>query len=149
MLQFCEATSPMEDLKQLVMRWKRKSLNWHNNVVNNVVSDSNKASYSPSGFIFVFVGYERKRFTIPLRFLKLHIFQCLLIKSEEEFGLQVKGCLVLPCEISLFREVVKYVKKDERKYGKLSLEEFANMVFNSYEKKSTFHFTPLLRETTA
>ncbi|CAL5215032.1 unnamed protein product [Lathyrus oleraceus] len=139
----------MEDLKQLVMRWKRKSRNWHNNVVNNVVSDSNKASYSPSGFIFVFVGYERKRFTIPLRFLKLHIFQCLLIKSEEEFGLQVKGCLVLPCEISLFREVVKYVKKDERKYGKLSLEEFANMVFNSYEKKNTFHFTPLLRETTA
>jgi len=145
----------MAGFKQLIMRWKHKTLHRHFFHCNNnvVVHDSNKTRtnkirYSPSGYIFVFVGHERKRFTIPLRFLNLNIFKCLLKEAAEEFGLGVKGCLVLPCEMDFFREIVKHVKKDEHKYGKFSLEEFANMIFNSYEENNNILFTPLLQEAT-
>ncbi|CAJ2676351.1 unnamed protein product [Trifolium pratense] len=150
----------MVDLKQLVTQWKLKSLhrrqsfhysysddcNCNNNVVN-VHNSNDKNRCPPSGCVSVFVGTERERFTIPVRFLNLHIFKCLLGEAAEEFGLEVKGGLVFPCEIVFFKEILKHVKKDEHKYGRYSLEEFQNMIFNSYEEKSFFPLTPLLQKT--
>lgn len=133
-------------LKQFVMRWKHTSL-LHRRSFHHFFTSTTR--YPPSGFLFVFVGPERKRFVIPVRYLNLHIFQCLLGEAEDEFGLVGYGCLVMPCEIALFKEIIKHLKKDERKYGKFSLEEFANVVvnFNSYEE-NIVPFTTLLHKAT-
>lgn len=140
------------------MQWKcksthRRSFHYsYSDCYNNVVVPSQKCTtnrYPPPGFIFVIVGSEHKRFLIPIRFLNLTIFKCLLREAAEEFGHRVNGCLILPCEISFFREIIKHLKKNEHVYGKLSLEEFVNMInFRSHED-NIVPFTPLLRKVAA
>ncbi|KAF9617546.1 hypothetical protein IFM89_037358 [Coptis chinensis] len=81
----------------------------------------------PSGYLAVYVGPQRKRFVIPTRFLKLPIFISLLKKSEEEFGFQLNGGLVFPCEVRFFKGVLKGLQKDEGKFGKMKVDEFLKM----------------------
>lgn len=145
-------------LKQLMTRWKHMSLRgrtlYHHSESDTVSSEHNDkpttpTRRAPSGFVFVYVGPERKRFAIPARFLNLPIFAGLLKETEEEFGFQSNGGLVLPCEAGFFNDVVKHLQKDEQKYGKFSLEEFVNMVsdlgFDSCKEKMVA-FTPLLQK---
>lgn len=107
---------------------------------------------TPSGFFAVYVGGDRLRFVIPTRFLNLPIFAALLNKAEEEFGLRTSGGLVLPCEVGFFKQVLKYLEKDEAKYGGMGLDEFAKMVTEvgfdpCKERKNVPNaFTPLLQK---
>lgn len=48
-------------------------------------------------------------------FLNLPIFVSLLERVEEEFGLQMSGGLVLPCEVGLFKRLMREIEKDEDK----------------------------------
>ena len=41
----------------------------------------------------------------------------LLNKVGEKFGLRSSGGLVFPCEVGFFKEVLRFLKKDEVKYG--------------------------------
>ncbi|KAK7251475.1 hypothetical protein RIF29_34713 [Crotalaria pallida] len=129
-------------LKQLMTRWKQMSLR---NRIDTVSSPR-----APSGFLFVYVGQERKRFVIPARFLNLPIFASLLKETEEEFGFCCNGGLVLPCEVGFFNHVVKYLNKDENKFGKFSVEDFLNMsdpgTDNNPCKENMIAFTPLLQK---
>jgi len=102
------------------------------------------------GFVLVYVGLERHRFAIPVRFLNFPVFAGLLDVTEEEFGLWGNGGLVLPCHVDFFTEIVKHLHKNEHKYGKMSWEEFVKMLsgvalFESCkEKKNVVVLTPLL-----
>lgn len=143
-------------LKQLMMRWKtislrrRTTLHHQPSFSDSVGSKPCTPRRAPSGFVFVYVGPERKRFVIPARFLNLPVFAGLLKETEEVFGLRCTGGLVLPCEVPFFGNMVKHLEKDEHKYGKLSLEEYVNMVSevgtDSCCKESIVAFTPLLQK---
>ena len=144
-------------LKQIMLHWKhtslrRRSIHSHSDSDDYKSYPSNSNLRAPSGFLGVYIGTERKRFVIPTRFLKLPVFMGLLKKSEEEFGLQCNGGLVLPCDVSFFTEITKLLKKDEHKYGKLSLEEFVKMFAEmSYCscKENAIAFTPLLQKASS
>ncbi|KAG4999118.1 hypothetical protein AAZX31_08G028400 [Glycine max] len=134
-------------LKQLMTRWKHISLRRRSD------DEPSAARRPPPGFIFVYVGTERTRFAIPARFLNLALFDGLLKQTEEEFGLRGNGGLVLPCQVALFTNVVKYLHKDEHKYGKLSLEDFVSMVSDDTDvaasdscKENVVVFAPLLQK---
>ncbi|KAI4352718.1 hypothetical protein L6164_006940 [Bauhinia variegata] len=140
-------------LKQFVMRWKhntlkqRSLLSYSNSDCAESKSNANRRA--PPGFLAVYVGLERKRFVIPARFLNLPIFVGLLKKAEEEFGFQCDGGLVLPCEVAFFTLMVKYLEKNENRFGNFSLEEFVKMVSDvgSYPcKENSIAFTPLLQK---
>ncbi|TKY60781.1 Auxin-responsive protein SAUR23 [Spatholobus suberectus] len=137
-------------LKQLMTRWKHISLRRRRSAALPQHSDDPSAARRPpSGFIFVYVGPERQRFAIPARFLNLPVFDGLLKETEEEFGLRGDGGLVLPCQVTLFSNVVKYLHKDEHKYGKLSLEDFSNMVSDVASdscKENVVVLAPLLQK---
>ncbi|RDX79502.1 Auxin-responsive protein SAUR50, partial [Mucuna pruriens] len=140
-------------LKQLVTRWKHISLRRRSCALPSHSEDpcavvTTAARRPPSGFIFVYVGPDRARFSIPARFLNLAVFDGLLKQTEEEFGLRGNGGLVLPCQVAFFSNVVKYLRKDEHKYGKLSLEDFVNMVDVASDscKENVAVFTPLLQK---
>ncbi|KAK6945216.1 Small auxin-up RNA [Dillenia turbinata] len=111
-------------LKQVMQRWKSMSIR-RRSILSH--SDSGSSSGStrriPPGFLAVYVGLERRRFLIPTRFLNLPIFRSLLKKAEEEFGFQPSGGLVLPCDVSFFKELLKFLERDEKKFGGLSLDE--------------------------
>ncbi|KAG0454103.1 hypothetical protein HPP92_025407 [Vanilla planifolia] len=61
----------------------------------------------PKGHIVVYVGESRKRFVVPLSYLKHHLFQALLKRMEEEFGFrQQMGGLNIPCSEGEFAAVI-------------------------------------------
>ncbi|WKA07039.1 hypothetical protein VitviT2T_024907, partial [Vitis vinifera] len=68
-------------------------------------------------FLAIYVGTNRQRFVIPTRLLNLPIFVALLNKAGEKFGLRLSGGLVFPYEVGFFKEVLRFLEKDEVKYG--------------------------------
>ncbi|CAL0312547.1 unnamed protein product [Lupinus luteus] len=136
----------MAILKDFLIRWKQISLR------RRTLNDAVSAPRAPSGFLFVYVGTERKRFVIPTRFLNLPIFATLLKETEEEFGFRSNGGLVLPCEVGFFNVVVKCLRKDEKKYGKFSVQDFVNMKSDARFdicKEKMVAFSPLLQKAKA
>ncbi|KAK4354078.1 hypothetical protein RND71_026272 [Anisodus tanguticus] len=113
-------------LKQVVKRWKNRS------VLSYSSSDSDEPgsirSRTPSGSLAVYIGHERRRFVIPTRFLNLPVFISLLDKAEEEFGFQLSGGLVLPCQVEFFMEILKLLDMDELRYGVLGLDEIVMVI---------------------
>ncbi|OIW08748.1 hypothetical protein TanjilG_03424 [Lupinus angustifolius] len=69
-------------------------------------SGSNNIFNVPKGHFAVYVGDEneyRKRFVVPISYLKQPMFQDLLSKAEEEFGFEYRmGNVVIPCPIDHF-----------------------------------------------
>ncbi|KAL6985020.1 hypothetical protein U1Q18_018400 [Sarracenia purpurea var. burkii] len=154
-------------LKQLMQRWKHMSLRRHP-VLSGSSSDGDgdrdgsgsggrpqSRRTIPCGSIAIYVGYERRRFVIPTRFLNLPVFVALLNKAEEEFGLQRNGGLVLPCEVEFFKGVLEFLERDEQRYRALGIDEFVRMFsevgFDSCKDTvnvcSSNGLTPLLQKT--
>ncbi|KAL2250948.1 auxin-induced protein 10A5-like [Sesamum indicum] len=152
-------------LKQVVQRWKTKSLTrrsvlYHSSSSSDSDEPTGSKRRTPSGSLAVYVGPDRLRFVIPTRFLNLPVFVALLHQAEEEFGFQTTGGLVLPCEPGFFREILRFLEEDEEKFGGVELDEFLNMVSEvglqdqsssckeSSASTSCQHaFTPLLPKT--
>ncbi|KAK6783992.1 hypothetical protein RDI58_017446 [Solanum bulbocastanum] len=144
-------------LKQVVKRWKHKSLK-RRGVLSYSSSDSdepalpgsNRRRRTPSGSLAVYIGPERTRFVIPTRFLNLPVFISLLDKAEEEFGYQRTGGLVLPCEVEYFSEILRLLDRDEDRFGHfLGLDEMINEVGfdgsdQSCKEAASQGFAPLL-----
>jgi len=58
----------------------------------------------------VYVRDEKERFDVPTSFLSHPPFKILLEKTYDEFGFEHKNGLIVPCSISMFREVVNGVE---------------------------------------
>ncbi|XP_044485305.1 auxin-induced protein X15-like [Mangifera indica] len=95
------------DFKHLIKCWKAITL-----------SDS-ASNQVPSGFLAVYVGEARVKFLIPARFLNLPIFVHLLNIAGEEYGFKFSGGIVLPCDVGFFKQLLKFLEKNEKKYGSL------------------------------
>ncbi|KAE8709138.1 hypothetical protein F3Y22_tig00110332pilonHSYRG00980 [Hibiscus syriacus] len=65
----------------------------------------------PKGFLAVCVGEELKRYIIPMEYLGHEAFGILLRKAEEEFGFQQEGVLKIPCEVSMFDNILNAVQR--------------------------------------
>ncbi|XP_076908803.1 protein SMALL AUXIN UP-REGULATED RNA 12-like [Bidens hawaiensis] len=116
-------------LKQAVQRWRNRRFS--------------------AGSLAVYVGSEHRRFVIPTRFLKLHVFVSLLNKAEEEFGFQTTGGLLLPCDVVTFKKLLKVLDENEPGVGDLEFDEFmkkfSDLVINSCKvSDSRDSFTSLL-----
>ncbi|CAN6464534.1 unnamed protein product [Victoria cruziana] len=83
---------------------------------------------TPAGCVAFYVGSERRRFVIPTRYLNLPIFSALLQQSEEEFGYQSTGALALPCDVSLFTALLAGLRKNEKAFARLPLDDFLKSV---------------------
>eukprot|EP01018_Ginkgo_biloba_P027681 Gb_29896 [translate_table: standard] len=108
----------------------------------------------PEGYLAVYVGKERRRFIIPTSYLSRPVFRTLLQKAEEEFGFDHKGGLTIPCEVSIFKHVLRLLERNDPAGQKMSLDEV--MAFYSKEREcgseayskglnSRKAFRPLLR----
>ncbi|KAM5565444.1 protein SMALL AUXIN UP-REGULATED RNA 51-like [Rosa sericea] len=74
--------------------------------------EASNNAHVPKGYLAVCVGEELKRFVIPTDYLGRPAFQFLLREAEEEFGFQQTGVLRIPCEVSVFEELLKMVEED-------------------------------------
>ncbi|XP_010246416.1 PREDICTED: auxin-responsive protein SAUR21-like [Nelumbo nucifera] len=75
------------------------------------------ASDVPKGHFVVYVGeYEKKRYVVPISYLKHPSFQYLLSLAEEEFGFDHQmGGLTIPCkEVDFIRLTSQLNRSRER-----------------------------------
>ncbi|KAE8728962.1 Auxin-induced protein X15 [Hibiscus syriacus] len=85
---------------------------WLPRIVNAKTSPKQSLSSSemtvvPKGHFVVYVGeVKKKRFVVPISFLKHPSFQNLLSQAEEEFGFNHPlGALVIPCSEEAFLDL--------------------------------------------
>ncbi|PON93812.1 Small auxin-up RNA [Trema orientale] len=74
---------------------------------------NNKSTNIPKGYLAVYVGEEeqKKRFLVPVTFLKEPAFQELLSLAEEEFGFNhPMGGLTIPCPEEIFINLTSLLK---------------------------------------
>ncbi|VFQ86620.1 unnamed protein product [Cuscuta campestris] len=74
-------------------------------------SRTNRESEIPKGHLAVYVGDNKKRFVIPISYLKDHSFQDLLSQAEEEFGFDhPMGGLTIPCVEETFLDIISSMR---------------------------------------
>ena len=59
---------------------------------------------------FVVYSSDRRRFMIPLVYLNNEIFRELFQMSEEEFGIQSDGPIILPCDSVFMDYVISFIQ---------------------------------------
>ncbi|GMI65364.1 SMALL AUXIN UPREGULATED RNA 38 [Hibiscus trionum] len=77
---------------------------------NDVSAGGGGGEVVPKGFVAVCVGKELKRYTIPMEYLGHEAFEMLLRQAEEEFGFQQEGVLKIPCEVSMFDNILNTLR---------------------------------------
>ncbi|KAJ7978548.1 Auxin-responsive protein [Quillaja saponaria] len=80
---------------------------------NLLANQAAAAADVPKGHVAVYVGEsEKKRFIVPLSFLRQPSFQELLSKAEEEFGFNhPMGGLTIPCAEDIFIDLTSRLKR--------------------------------------
>ncbi|KAK5831660.1 auxin-induced protein 6B-like [Gossypium arboreum] len=90
-------------LRQMLRRWRNKSR----------MSASRIPSDVPAGHVAVCVGTSCRRFVVRATYLNHPIFKRLLIQAEEEYGFTNQGPLAIPCDESVFEEVIRFISRSE------------------------------------
>ncbi|CAL9002307.1 unnamed protein product [Prunus brigantina] len=61
----------------------------------------------PKGHVVVYVGENQKRFVIKVTLLNHPLFRALLDQAREEYDFHADSKLYIPCDESLFHDVVR------------------------------------------
>ncbi|KAI4367701.1 hypothetical protein MLD38_023409 [Melastoma candidum] len=80
--------------RQMLKRWRHES------------TPPRAPSRVPAGHVAVYVGSNRKRYVVRATYLNHPTFKQVLAEAEEEFGFPAEGPLVIPCEESLFEDIL-------------------------------------------
>ncbi|XP_051134479.1 auxin-responsive protein SAUR21-like [Andrographis paniculata] len=78
------------------------------------LSSERRSAEVPKGHLAVYIGEtsEKKRFVVPMSYLKDPMFQELLSQAEEEFGFyHPMGGLTIPCSENLFVDLTSRLRK--------------------------------------
>ncbi|CAI9777880.1 unnamed protein product [Fraxinus pennsylvanica] len=81
----------------------------------------------PVGHVAVTVGSSCKRFVVRATYLNHPLFKKLLVQAQEEYGFTNTGPLAIPCDESLFEEVIRYLARTEsnKNYARfMTFEDF-------------------------
>ncbi|KAH7523531.1 auxin-induced protein 6B [Ziziphus jujuba] len=90
-------------LRQMLRRWRNKARMSANRIPSDV----------PAGHVAVCVGRSCRRFVVRATYLNHPVFKNLLVQAEEEYGFNNHGPLAIPCEESLFEEVLRFISRSE------------------------------------
>lgn len=82
-------------IRQMPKQWQKKT---HNKI--DLVADI------PPGHVAVSVGVNRRRYVVRAKHLNHSIFRLLLKEAEEEYGFSNISPLAIPCDESLFEEII-------------------------------------------
>ncbi|XP_018847020.1 auxin-induced protein 6B-like [Juglans regia] len=112
----CSKIRHIVRLRQMLRRWRNKARMSANRIPSDV----------PAGHVAVCVGTSCKRFVVRATYLNHPVFKKLLVQAEEEYGFANQGPLAIPCDESLFEEVLWFISGPESsKSARLvNLEDF-------------------------
>ncbi|XP_057502087.1 protein SMALL AUXIN UP-REGULATED RNA 12-like [Actinidia eriantha] len=96
----CSKIRHIVRLRQMLRRWRKKA-------ALRIPSDV------PEGHVAVCVGSSCRRFVVRATYLNHPVFKKLLVQAEEEYGFTNTGPLVIPCDESVFEEILRYLAWSE------------------------------------
>ncbi|KAH6780188.1 SAUR-like auxin-responsive protein family [Perilla frutescens var. hirtella] len=99
----CSKIRHIVRLRQMLRRWRKKAS----------MAARRAPSDVPAGHVAVTVGSSCKRFVVRATYLNHPVFKKLLVQAEEEFGFTNSGPLAIPCDESLFEEILRYLARTE------------------------------------
>ena len=86
---------------------------------------------------FVVYSLDRRRFVIPLAYLNNEIFKELFQMSEEDFGIQSAGPIILPRDSVFMDYVISFIQRGAEKYLERAL--IMSIASSSCSSSSYFH----------
>ncbi|KAB2628215.1 hypothetical protein D8674_033010 [Pyrus ussuriensis x Pyrus communis] len=99
----CSKIRHIVRLRQLLRRWRSKACTSTKRIPSDV----------PAGHVAVCVGTSCTRFVVRASYLNHPVFKKLLVQAEEEYGFSNSGPLAIPCDESLFEEVLRFISRSE------------------------------------
>ncbi|KAI8021317.1 Auxin-responsive protein SAUR50 [Camellia lanceoleosa] len=104
-------------IRQMLRRWRKKAA---------AAAAGSSRSDVPAGHVAICVGRSNKRFVVRATYLNHPTFKNLLVQAEEEYGFTNQGPLVLPCDESVFEEILRVVSlSDSANSGRfVNLDDF-------------------------
>jgi SAUR family protein len=100
----CNKIRHIVRLRQMLRRWRNKA---RLSSANRIPSDV------PAGHVAVCVGTSCRRFVVRATYLNHPVFKKLLVQAEEEYGFANQGPLAIPCDESLFEEVLRFISRSD------------------------------------
>ncbi|KAJ4964737.1 hypothetical protein NE237_016586 [Protea cynaroides] len=95
-------------IRQMLRRWRQKAA-----FAAQKSADCSIPSDVPAGHVAVCVGSSCKRFVMRTTYLNHPMFKKLLVKVEEEYGFTNQGPLFIPCDETLFGEILRFLSLSE------------------------------------
>ncbi|KAL6346610.1 hypothetical protein AAG906_000228 [Vitis piasezkii] len=92
-------------IRKMLRRWRRKAASSGGRI--RVPSDV------PAGHVAICVGSGCRRFIVRAAYLNHPVFKALFLEAEEEYGFTNHGPLAIPCDESVFEEVLRVVSRSE------------------------------------
>ncbi|RZC44797.1 hypothetical protein C5167_037749 [Papaver somniferum] len=96
-------------LRQMLRRWRLKAAS-ASRLTNG---DARIPSDVPAGYVAVTVGSSCRRFVVRATYLNHPVFKKLLVQAEEEYGFTNHGPLAIPCDETVFEEILLFISHPE------------------------------------
>ncbi|XP_028768034.1 auxin-responsive protein SAUR71-like [Neltuma alba] len=111
----CSKIRHIVRIRHMLLRWRRKAR----------ITAVRTPSDVPAGHVAVCVGPSCRRFIVRATYLNHPVFNKLLAQAEEEYGFCNEGPLTIPCDESMFEEVLRVVSRSEsgRSFRFLNLDD--------------------------
>ncbi|XP_047943712.1 indole-3-acetic acid-induced protein ARG7-like [Salvia hispanica] len=104
----CNKIRHIVRIRQMLRSWKKKATSPSPAPVHRLPPDV------PAGHLAISVGASCRRFVVRATHLNHPIFQRLLSQAEEEYGFaNYSGPLVIPCDETLFEEILRFVSRGD------------------------------------
>ncbi|CAK9178434.1 unnamed protein product [Ilex paraguariensis] len=112
----CSKIRHIVRIGQMLRRWRKKAAMNARRIPSDV----------PAGHVAVTVGTNCRRFVVRATYLNHPVFKKLLVQAEEEYGFTNTGPLVIPCDESVFEEILRFLSRSESSNSArfMNLEDF-------------------------
>ncbi|KAK1299533.1 hypothetical protein QJS10_CPB13g01559 [Acorus calamus] len=87
--------------------------------------DEHRPMPAPAGHLPLYVGEEQRRFVVPTSFLSHPLFRILFEMAYSEYGFDQESGLSVPCDVSVFEEVVGAI---EARRGRFDLRKLVGEI---------------------
>ncbi|KAK4771549.1 hypothetical protein SAY87_032081 [Trapa incisa] len=126
-------------LRQMMRRWRSKARSRISSAAT-----SQAPSDVPAGHVAVRVGAGCRRFVVRTTYLNHPVFVKLLSQAEEEYGFTNQGPLTIPCDESLFEEVIRLISRSGQTGGLITLDLEDLQIRSCFSRKYRSESRPLL-----
>ncbi|XP_019165175.1 PREDICTED: auxin-induced protein 6B-like [Ipomoea nil] len=130
-------------IRQMLLQWRRKA-------ASSSAHRTGVPADVPEGHVAICVGSGCTRFVVRATYLNHPIFKTLLAEAAEEYGFAHHGPLAIPCEESLFQEILRFISRARSSNSVKVDNEFQRCCLVGYHNGLDFFgdSQPLLRQYT-